>query len=414
MFDLKKLRNFQSMYSLPCLLFCSIFILSVTSKAWIQENLGIETQILSIIFFITLIIINAKAMAEYIKDLSKLKIPSVDILLYLSISLYFIWNMQISIYALSCLALYIFYSAAFNASTAESKNFRTIIFSIFIVSLIGLLGVFGGLAEYLFANSHLFYKLKEVGYPMRFLSILPFHASGIQYTYNGSAYLIMCSLGLVKVLQISRYSSNIIQLLVFSGLILTQSKIGLLFIALLLALQLTNNQTNLIRILLICLIGSGYLMLAHITFIDQGSVIESEKYFREYLFTVFGLDIYLSLFSWLKIQLFNFYIDPASLQVTIGSFVDYAQLYEPHFMYGSALIFGGTLFALILFAKVVSVIVPLIKIALKKDIYFLVLALTLFIESFVWDAYDSPIFWGIIILAYSYQREISRNHMPKN
>ena len=414
MFNLKKLRNFQMIYSFPCLLFCSIFILSVTSKAWIQKNLGIDTQILSIIFFIILITINARAMIVYIKDLSKLKIPRIDLMLYLSISLYFIYNMQISIDALSCLALYIFYSAAFNASIAESKNFRTIIFSIFIVSLIGLLGVFGGLAEYLFTDSRLFYQLKAIGYPESFLSILPFHASGIQFSYNGSAYLIMCSLGLVKVLQISRYSSSVIQLLVFSGLILTQSKVGLLFMALLLALQLTKNQTNLIRILLICLICSGYLMLAHITLIDQGSVIESEKYFREYLFTVFGLGIYLSLFSWLKIQLFNFYIDPASLQVTMGSFADYAPLYEPHFMYGSALIFGGIVFALILFAKVVSVTVQLIKIALKKDIYFLVLVLTLFIESFIWDAHDSPIFWGIIILAYSYQREISRNHVLKN
>lgn len=399
-FHVKNSLTNNLLKSIPNLVLGILFVLSVTSKAWFQENFSFNTQSIAISLLSLLMIINNKDLINYIWSIFDLREKSLDFFLFLAIGIYFVCEKNLSIYALSFLSLYVLYSSI----SDKSKSLQIIIFPIFIVSLISLLGVYGGALEYFIGSSQQLHKLKEMDYPQDLLFFMPFHSSGIQYTYNGSAYLIMCALGFVNILNISKFHSMILQTLVYVGLILTQAKVGLLFMSLLTILQLFKNQSDVSRLFFICLICCGYLFLSHIIMINQNYIISSDKYFREYLFNFGGIDFYLSLFSWLKIQMFEYLFSITSINTNIVDFVNISDGFEPHFMYGSALLFGGIFFSLILFLKVVSNVFSTIKAMLNQDIYFVVLVLTLFIESFVWDSYDSPVFWGIIIFAATYKR----------
>ena len=131
-FHVKNSLTNNLLKSIPNLVLGILFVLSVTSKAWFQENFSFNTQSIAISLLSLLMIINNKDIINYIWSIFDFRKKSLDFFLFLAIGIYFLCEKNLSIYALSFLSLYVLYSSI----SDKSKSLQIIVFPIFIVSLI--------------------------------------------------------------------------------------------------------------------------------------------------------------------------------------------------------------------------------------------------------------------------------------
>jgi hypothetical protein len=387
-----------------------IFLFTFITSGWVQEQFNLSLTRIASASFILVFLINLRIILNYSKKLLNENFYSLDFLICLSFGLHCLLQIEINFHGLSCISLYLF----FRASSYENKQYKSLISLIFIVSLISLAGVYLGLIEFLLAsNSELFFKSKDINYPGGYLSVLPFHSSGFQFSYNSTAYLIICSLGFAKFLDLERRKLNFIMVLSIIGLVLCQAKIGLLFIAVLVLLKISKEFSNIQRIFLVGLICTGYLFFAHIVFVDQNQILTSDKYFRVLIYNFQGFNFYLSLFSWLKLEFLNYLYEESLLGLTTMGYRVFSEGYEPHFLYASLVLLGGLMFSILLSFRIIMNVYSALNFSINNDIYYFTLVAAFFTESFLWDSYDSPIFWAVIVSIPFYKRLLNSSEEIK-
>ena len=99
----------------------------------------------------------------------------------------------------------------------------------------------------------------------------------------------------------------------------------------------------------ICCLLLSYVFFSHITFIGSTEELHSDKYVGILLFDVGGLDVYLSLFSWLKIEGVGYLLDNSVFSVSIEDFTTHVDGTDPHSLFLSSTLFGGLVFAILLY-----------------------------------------------------------------
>ena len=164
-------------------------------------------------------------------------------------------------------------------------------------------------------------------------------------------------------------------------------------------MKITTKFQNTSKFLLIFAICICYLLLAHITIIDSNAVILSSKYYREFVFSFLNMDFYLSLFSWLKVISLKYLLSSNIFFTDLNNFLELSGGYEPHSLFFSCSFFGGLFFALLVFIRLIKNLSIYFLSNHYRDIYFSIALSVFFVESFLWDSYDTPIFWLIILLS---------------
>ena len=140
-----------------------------------------------------------------------------------------------------------------------------------------------------------------------------------------------------------------------------------------------------------------YILLCHLTIAHSSTSIVDNKYFVIKIFEVFDFHIYLSLFAWLKSQALIHLFEMNFLTHTFESFNLYSG-YDPHSLFSSILFFVtplGLIAFIIFLTKIFSLHIKTFE---KGDIIYNVVFIVFFIESIVWDSFDSPLFWLIILI----------------
>ena len=381
-------------------------IFFITIKGWIESFNFLDISSFTFLIYLMaglLCVINYKNLINYANLLIGKNIRSIDFLIILSLLLFFILQGSINFYALSFLSLYLFIS-----SIASSKDFyrgyRYILLSLFLVSFITLLGVFIGVFENLFFETKIFHNNKVTDYPNP-ISI-KFHFSGFQFSYNYAAYIIIAGLGIAHLLLPSSSSVKKLRFLFIVGLFLTQAKAAFLYIAILVVMSIKNKLFSFFRNYLLMLLILFYLILCHFTFALSNSEISSVYYFREVKFNILDIDVYATLFLWLK-EIFIDYVSNNNLfEASIPGFQLISEGLEPHSFLLSSYLFGGLLFSVLIFYKILKLLYNFYALPSPVDQYFLSLVIVFFVESFVWDAYDSPIFWIIMLLCPLYKKYV--------
>ena len=89
-FHVKNSLTNNLLKSIPNLVLGILFVLSVTSKAWFQENFSFNTQSIAISLLSLLMIINNKDLINYIWSIFDLREKSLDFFLFLAIGIYFV------------------------------------------------------------------------------------------------------------------------------------------------------------------------------------------------------------------------------------------------------------------------------------------------------------------------------------
>ena len=394
----------------------TVLLFFFSSTLWFETYFFNIKPIIYIIFFI-FILLNTTNLFKYLLKVLRENFKNLDFFIIIAILLHFLIQRRINYYGISFIVLYVFInSLSPYMRESSSRVYKLILNCIFFSGMMSLTGVYLGFLESLFLDTNAFHQFQPAGYPnptSDFLNKitgfnLSNHISGFQTSINYSAYIIISCLGILNFMQYKTSLKKILRVYLIIGLILTQAKIGLLFMMILIVMKITTNFQNTLKFLLIFAICICYLLLTHITVIDSNSVIVSSIYYREFVFSFLNMDFYLSLFSWLKVISLKYLLSSNIFFTDLNNFFELSEGFEPHSLFFSCSFFGGLFFALLIFIRLVEKLSKYFLSNLERDIYFSTLLCVFCIESILWDSYDAPIFWLIILLSPYYKNIIKK------
>jgi len=393
--------------------FISTLLFLFGSKGWIESNL-VNIRVWIYLFFFLFFIMSYQNIFSYLTYAYKEKFRQVDFLIFFSLFAFFLIQKSISFEALSFIGLFLLISSHAFEADRRPYTFNLIFKGILYSSLVSLLGVYLGFFESLFFDSTLFHLYQGENYPNPVLAffkeafgIVLSSNSGFQISINYSAYILISCIGVLNLLNIQQPIKRVLKYLLFIGLVLTFAKVAYLFISIVITLHLIKGEGNIFKILSISSLAIAYLFLTHITLINSEALITDYKYYRLLIGNYLGMDFYLSLFAWLKVQAIDYIYQNNIASISLAGFKGTSGGIDPHSLFFYSALTGGYLFAVLVLIKVFVNMLSFASLDVKKDKYFLSLLIVFFIESFVWDPNNTPVFWIVVLFCPFYKAYLS-------
>lgn len=393
--------------------FISTLFFLFGSKGWIESSL-VNIRVWIYLFFFLFFIMSYQNIFSYLTYAYKEKFRQVDFLIFFLLLIFFLIQKSISFEALSFIGLFLLISSHAFEADRRPYTFNLIFKGILYSSLVSLLGVYLGFFESLFFDSTLFHLYQGENYPNPVLAffkeafgIVLSSNSGFQTSINYSAYILISCIGVVNLLNIQQSIKRVLKYLLFIGLVLTFAKVAYLFISIVITLHLIKGEGNIFKILSISSLAIAYLILTHITFINSEALIADYKYYRLLIGNYLGMDFYLSLFAWLKVQAIDYIHQNNIASISLAGFKGASGGIDPHSLFFYSALTGGYLFAVLVLIKVFVNMLSFASLDVKKDKYFLSLLIVFFIESFVWDPNNTPVFWIVVLFCPFYKAYLS-------
>lgn len=393
--------------------FISTLLFLFGSKGWIESNL-VNIRVWIYLFFFLFFIMSYQNIFSYLTYAYKEKFRQVDFLIFFSLLIFFLIQKSISFEALSFIGLFLLISSHAFEADRRPYTFNLIFKGILYSSLVSLLGVYLGFFEPLFFDSTLFHLYQGENYPNPVLAffkeafgIVLSSNSGFQISINYSAYILISCIGVLNLLNIQQPIKRVLKYLLFIGLVLTFAKVAYLFISIVITLHLIKGEGNIFKILSISSLAIAYLFLTHITLINSEALITDYKYYRLLIGNYLGMDFYLSLFAWLKVQAIDYIYQNNIASISLAGFKGTSGGIDPHSLFFYSALTGGYLFAALVLIKVFVNMLRFASLDVKKDKYFLSLLIVFFIESFIWDPNNTPVFWIVVLFCPFYKAYLS-------
>lgn len=393
-------QNFIS-YSQTFLWGCLIFL--TASNSWFSNKLFISISHLIYLNFFLLFIINIRLILKYLKYLISNNIKILDTYIFISIFIYLfsaISSYKLNLDIVIFTAIY-FLLRAWSLPCSRSLYKENILYGVIICALISAFGIFFGIFEYFFMESSYFFEANDTPSPVKFF---PVFVGGFYESYNQTAYILIGALGVLGFANLSKNKKFFLEIIFCVSLLLSGAKIIFLFFAVSLILKLFEQMNMLFAKSLIILLSIGYLFLAHIVFTIANEVVLYDKYYKELIFQIHDVNIYLSLFSWLKIESFNYLINSFEQGFSIAGFNNFTDGYDPHFLLASLALIGGIVFACLVYMRILYSAYINLRYKIKNQIFFSSLIIVFIVETIIWDSHHSLIFW--IVMTYNF---VSKN-----
>ena len=313
----------------------------------------------------------------------------------LSIFFYFENSAEIGLFVTLFFSIYLI----FKNQDKDLNNFMTnlMIYSGIFMSI----GVLIGFLESLFLSSQFFYhSYDQYAYVGQRLIY-----SGFGFNHNFSAYIIVVAQSFLF-LSRSIFIKNLrlyLTTLFLLSLIITTSKIAFLFIFLIICNYLVKKRK--IKNIIIITSIAAYLFLSHIVISFNESYELGTTHYRELLFSVGRMDVFLGFHGHVKeiyfIELLNNFFLPVSLKD-----VSLTLVYDPHCLIYSLMILGGFPLALSVLIFIALGVFKNFKIIEERyPIYYYCGLICIFTEMIIWDANNSIFFWVIILYAITISKD---------
>ena len=393
--------------------FISTLLFLFGSKGWIESNM-VNIRVWIYLFFFLFFIMSYQNIFSYLTYAYKEKFRQVDFFIFFSLLIFFLIQKSISFEALSFIGLFLLISSHAFEADRRPYTFNLIFKGILYSSLVSLLGVYLGFFESLFFDSALFHIYQGENYPNPVLAffketfgIVLSSNSGFQISINYSAYILISCIGVLNLLNIQQPIKRVLKYLLFIGLVLTFAKVAYLFISIVITLHLIKGEGNIFKILSISSLAIAYLFLTHITLINSEALITDYKYYRLLIGNYLGMDFYLSLFAWLKVQAIDYIYQNNIASISLAGFKGTSGGIDPHSLFFYSALTGGYLFAVLVLIKGFVNMLSFASLDVKKDKYFLSLLIVFFIESFIWDPNNNPVFWIVVLFCPFYKAYLS-------
>jgi len=392
------ISNKSTDYFIKTLLLTLCLFLS-SSFAWF-ENYLLNTRYL---FLICLLLLTFKLKVHLLEFINYTisKKNSVDLFLIFIYLLQIIIKQQISFEYTSILSIYFFTKFIFFTFQKDKFMMEISRNSLIFFGLIYLVGIYLGIFEILLLNTDVFYQLRPASYPNYLTNFLSKNSSinfsSFSLSYNYAAYILIAFISLVHVINIPK--KLLILFFSYVGLFLTGSKIFYLFLSILLVLKVIKNKK--LKIFFIVSLIFGYLLMSHFLISDVENVQTGSIYFYGKIYQNSYIAIYESLFFNLKNIFINLFSSFNISEISLNVFTIESKGLEPHSLMISLFLIGGIQLLLFGLFVIFSTITKLLN---EKDLdqkkkFLLSIIFVLAVESlFLWDSYDSLLFWFILII----------------
>ena len=383
------------------ILFSSLSLLVLLSCSYhLLNKFGFDLSVLIGLAALVFLLSLAKEIKIFL--IGSLKNPRKNFLIlcilffsFLSIFFYFENIVEIGFFVILFFSIYL----VFKNQDKDLNNFLTnlMIYSGIFMSI----GVLIGFLESLFLSSKFFYHSYDY-YPYVGKKLV---YSGFGFNHNFSAYIIVVAQSFlflsrsIFIINLRLYLTTLFLL----SLIITTSKIALLFIFLIICNHLVKKRK--IKNLIIITSIAAYLFLSHIVISFNESHELGTVHYRELLFSIGRIDVILGYLGHLKeiyfIELLNNFFLPVNLKD-----VSQALGYDPHCLIYSLVILGGFPLALSVLIFIVKGVFKNFKnIEERYPIYYLCGLICIFTEMINWDANSSIFFWVIILYAITISKD---------
>jgi len=377
------------------ILTCFLFLMS--AKGWVEHRFDLNISIEIYILTFTLVFLFRDELSKYLLNCFRKNIFEIDFLIIVFLLLHFVATQEITVVGVSFGFLYIFCSSL---SRASEKTCKIFVHSLFISAILCSVGVLIGLIEGIIGNSSVFVTIQPPNYPSPILNIFNslfmtnwiYQISGFQFSINYTAYVLIGGLASIHFIEINKHFKNFfIGIFIFS-LILCQAKIGYLFLTFA-GIKLISKSPYKFLVITSFL----YLLLTHITINHSDNILEITHYFRTLVYSIGSYDFYISFFTWLKISSIEYL---ASVNWFFGKYNEFINiiLAEPHSFWISLILVAGPMTTILILIKFIKVEKSYREALDKGSPLFFASFYTFIIETIVWDAFDSPVFWIVIII----------------
>ena len=375
----------------------SSFLIMMSVNGWLIDRFAFNISMG--IYFTTSILVYLYRieLLAYAYERFQQNIFDIDFLILASLTLHFIINYHVSLNGLSFAFLFILFSSV--ARSRDQWNKQVVIYSILITAILCAIGVMIGFIEGLMGNSVIFNTTQPLNYPSPVLKIFnslfstnwSYQISGFQFSINYTAYLLIGGLATIGLTDQNQEFKNICIVIFVSALILSQAKIGYLFLTFCGIRIFFNSPYNLLIV-----ISFSYLTLSHLTISHIETALENAHYFKSKIFLLGDYEFYVSFFSWLKISAFH-YLNASHW--FFGSYNEFIAIVsaDPHSLWVSLVLIGGPITALLMLVKFIAVERKYRETVDMQSTLFFAAFYALIIETVVWDAFDAPIFWLICL-----------------
>lgn len=377
----------------------SSFLVLISSKGWIEYRLGISPSLIIYSLICFLFFFFRKEVHFYVDSKLKSNFCDLDFLIIFFLISHSIINQNLSIHALSFGILFIFFSSII--SSDKKQNIDILLASLLIAAVISLGGVLIGLVEGLIGTSTKFIAIEPENYPNPMIGVFnsifatnwKYQISGFHISINYTAYVLIAGLAALSELRKTSIFKNFFISIFILGLILSQAKVGYLFLTFLVIKLFLNHKYK-----FLILATTLYVILAHLTINNSNILISNTHYFRSLLFSIGEYDFYLSFFSWLKISAVEYF---NSKLWFFGNYDDFVKIIEadPHSFWVSMLLIGGPITTILLLIKFIKSERQYRENSKNGSTIIFAAYYTFMVESLTWDALDAPIFWIIFFIA---------------
>ena len=377
----------------------TLFFLVFSINGWVKETFAMNLNLLAGFLFFIALIKNIECIKVYISNLIVKNFNSLEFWILLSTSLYISINNAVFIEGVSFIALFVFFNSII--LYGKDNNLRGILLGCFISSIISMSGIIFGFIETICYQTNILSSVIPINYPNPILGIINglfdmnwmYQISGFHLSINYAAYTMIAGMFLVNIFLKKNIKRVIISSLILTCLLLTNAKVAFLFLALF-AINMINIKSKFYFSIFIALL---YILLCHITMIHIGSEITDSKYYSIKILNIHNYDVYLSLFAYLKIQSLIHLMDMNFIDQSFNTFFLFSG-HDPHSVFTSILFFAGPIgffaFIVFLYERCSELKIDNHKNAYLLNVIFIIFAT----EAFVWDGFDSPIFWLFILL----------------
>jgi len=382
-------------------LYSSLFI-SFASKGWAQKLMGIDFEMLTIFIFSLISILNMKHISNYMCNICRRNYRSIDFWIISQTLLYLGLNTAIFFEGLSFLGLFILISAILSDQQGSNlKNISNFFKGLIISSLVFSLGIIIGFGESLFFDSTWLNNQVPLDYPNPVLNWFngifntnfTAQISGFNNGINYAAYMLIGGIFFINSLNKKSLRTYLLSAVLIFCLMLTNAKVGIFFVVLLTTILLQKNFLNISALVIACF----YILLCHFTFNSNADEVINNTYFYKKVIGFEDISIYLSLFSWLKIESISYLLSEGMLGTSIEGFISRVG-HEPHSIFFSMLFLSGPITLILFIFFLIRIIRMHYDTYSPKDCLANIVFIIFLAESIVWDGYDSPIFWVMILL----------------
>ena len=373
-----------------------MFVLSLPiSIGWRQEY-DLYAFIPLIVSIFLLNALNLKLVFRLIKNALNIQKNGSLIFFILPILIALFYFCILGFRDISLISFTLIFSTSYLISQLSLKNILSDIANPWVcLGMINSFGIILGLVEVNYMESNFFHAIL---YDVPYSDGPRTSISGFLFNYNQAAYFQVAALAFVPFQSIfSKTISCFIGIVLLLTLVLTSSKLSLLYVITLILFWFFKSNHRLTFFFLVTGLSCAYIFLTNIIIASNGSYELGSPHFQRVLFSIYNFAFLLGAYGSFKLSFWETIYGAGLTPIGLDVFLNKNGFY-PHNMIAGNILSGGYFFAIAIILCLIRALKGIMHYQEKSILDFLTVpsVFVILLETMNWDFSHATYFWSLI------------------